>query len=130
MPQDTYTLEINHTFSAAHALTISGTTEPLHGHDWHLTLTLGGDQLDRDGLLVDFHTLHEVLVRTCEPFHNNTLNDVPPFDEVNPSAENVAEHIAAEIQGELEQLADHCRVVSVRVTEAVGCAATYRPPTA
>lgn len=124
-----YRLEIEHFFSAAHAISIAGTSEPLHGHDWRLTATLAGDTLDDDGLLVDFHTVHAVLAEICEKYHNNTLNNVPPFDEVNPTAENVAEHVAAELAGRLEDFAEHAHVESVRVTEAPGCAATYRPPT-
>lgn len=123
-----YQLEINHTFSAAHSISIAGSPEPLHGHDWHVTATLAGDTLDDDGLLVDFHTVHAVLSEICGRFHNDTLNDVPPFDEVNPTAENVSEHIAAELAGRLEDIAQHAVVASVRVTESPGCAATYHAP--
>ncbi|MEO0511425.1 MAG: 6-carboxytetrahydropterin synthase [Planctomycetota bacterium] len=129
MPQNTYRLEVEHVFSAAHALSIAGAREPLHGHDWRVTATIAGDTLDDDGLLADFHSVHGFLAEICEPFNNNTLNDVAPFDETNPSAENVAEYIAAELAGQLEEIAEHCRVAAVRVTEAPGCAASYFPPT-
>lgn len=123
-----YELEINHSFSAAHSISIAGNPEPLHGHDWNITAVLTGDVLDEDGLLVDFHTVHNALIEICDRFHNDTLNDVPPFDEVNPTAENVAEHIAAELGGKLEDIAEHAAVASVRVTESPGCAAIYIVP--
>ncbi|CAN5761201.1 hypothetical protein BH11PLA1_BH11PLA1_21970 [soil metagenome] len=138
-----YRLEIQHVFSAAHAITIAGVREPLHGHDWHVTLTLEGAELDADGLLVDFHVAAQSLRAVCGRFHNRSLNETAPFDRVNPTAERVAEHLADEMRkaldsgrtsekngdsvedvGGLGRTRVRARVRSVRVTEAVGCAAT------
>lgn len=130
-----YDLEVQTAFSAAHALQIAGVREPLHGHDWHVTAVLRGAALDEDGLLVDFHAIEQDLRRLVAPFHNRTLNDVPPFDRVNPSAEAVARFLAEGLQASLDDGAGlvgrggrggrGLRVRSVRVTEAIGCAATY-----
>ncbi|HBS28686.1 MAG TPA: 6-carboxytetrahydropterin synthase QueD, partial [Phycisphaerales bacterium] len=68
--------------------------EPLHGHDWRVTVTVAGETLDDDGLLCDFHTIEEALEDIVRPFHNRNLNEVAPFDRLNPSAELVAKHIA------------------------------------
>lgn len=156
-----YRLEINAHFSAAHALTIQGWREPLHGHDWHVTVALEGPTLDPDGLLCDFHHAHALLLTVLQPFQNANLNDAPPFAQgLNPSAEHVARHIAHALSERLETRAPigpkleqglapapggapapqdlsaartfapavSVRVASVRVTEAVGCAATYTRP--
>ncbi len=127
-----YEIRVEHTFSAAHALTIGSAREPLHGHDWRVRVTLEGPSLDDDALLCDFHTVEDVLRQVCAPFHNQTLNDAPPFSEgANPSAERVARAIADELADRLgEALAPHARIASVSVTEAPGCEATYRPPEA
>lgn len=124
-----YEIRVEHTFSAAHALTIGSAVEPLHGHDWRVRVTLAGSQLDADALLCDFHTVENALRDVCKPYHNRTLNDAPPFSEgVNPSAERVAKAIADELQTRIgDALAPHARIVSVSVTEAPGCEATYRP---
>lgn len=124
-----YEIRVEHTFSAAHALTIGSAVEPLHGHDWRVRVTLEGPQLDADALLCDFHTVEDVLRDICKPYHNKTLNDAPPFDQgANPSAERVAQAIADELQIRIgDALAPHARIVSVSVTEAPGCQATYRP---
>lgn len=122
-----YELTVERTFCAAHALMISGQPEPLHGHNWHVTATIVGEQLDADGLLCDFHTVDRVLKDICRPLNNQTLNQIAPFDTVNPSAEHVASHIARELNAILgAALAPHARVDAVRVTEAEGCSATYR----
>ena len=127
-PVSMYELEVCCTFSAAHALTIGGRREPLHGHDWHVSVILAGDQLDGDGLLCDFHTVRDQLVEIVHPFDNDNLNDAEAFEETNPSAEHVARYIHRELSARLDEaLAPFARVAAVRVTESPGCAATYRP---
>jgi len=119
-----YELAVDRTFSAAHALTIRGARERTHGHDWRVTVIVAGDRLDADGLLCDFHALEAVVDRVIAPFRNANLNETPPFDRVNPSAERVAEHIASTLEG---MLPAGVRLKSVGVTEAPGCAATFAP---
>lgn len=130
-----FAITVEARFSAAHALLIAGQREPLHGHDWLITAEIGGPALDGDELLFDFHAIHADLAAITKPFHNANLNDVSPFDRVNPSAEAVASHIGQQLVQRLEtRLArypkspwrDGVRVVSVRVTEAPGCAAIWR----
>ena len=136
-----YRLEISDTFSAAHAIVIAGQREPLHGHDWHVTVTIEGEHLDADGLLVDFHAVSDALERIIGPFHNRSLNEGKPFDQTvsltggpkgeNPTTELVALHIARSLIEAGPSIgldtARGVHVSSVRVTEAVGCAATYFP---
>jgi len=124
-----YEITVQAEFAAAHALVIAGVREPIHGHNWHVTVTVAGEKLDTDGLLCDFHTVEDVLREIVGPFHNRNLNDCPPFDKLNPSAELVARHVAEELAGRLnESLSPYASIASVRVTEAPGCAATYRFP--
>lgn len=118
-----YELSVEASFSAAHAILIGGTREPLHGHDWHVTLSVTGDSLDADGLLCDFHLIERELRAITGAWHNRNLNETPPFDRLNPTAELVARHIALTITPKLPR---GVGVGSVRVTEAPGCAAVYR----
>lgn len=120
-----YEITVERTFSAAHAISIGGMVEPLHGHNWLVRVTIAGDALDSDGLLCDFHTIDELLAGICAPFHNANLNTTEPFDHTNPTAENVARFIASEMARQID--GDDIRVASVSVGEAVGCMATYRP---
>ncbi len=120
MPRHCLTLET--VFSAAHAILLQGEREPLHGHDWRVTVRIGGETLDAEGLLVDFHKVQHDLREIVEPWHNRSLNEVEPFDRINPTAELVAQTIGERLT---KTLPDGVRLVSVRVTEAVGCAAEY-----
>ncbi len=119
-----FELTIDARFSAAHAIRIGGVPEPTHGHDWQATVCVAGDTLDENGLLVDFHTIEEALRQCVARFHNHNLNEVPPFDRVNPTAERVAEHIGTTIRA---ILVGDVRLLWARVTEAPGCAAIWRP---
>ncbi len=120
-----YELTVETEFCAAHAIVIGGVREPLHGHNWRVTASIEGPALDADGLLCDFHAVEHALRSITTIFANTDLNAAPPFDSLNPTAEHVARHIAERLAGALD-LPTGARVSAVRVTEASGCAATYR----
>ena len=123
-----YEITVESAFCAAHAIVIAGEKEPLHGHNFRVTATIAGGTLDADGLLCDFHAVEQALREILAPFQNQNLNDTPPFDRVNPTAERIAEHIGTSLTRSLHTaLSPRALVTSVRVTEAEGCAATYRP---
>lgn len=117
-----YELRVQRVFSAAHALVIAGEREPLHGHDWHVTLAVRGPRLDGDGLLCDFHELEQRLDRIVGALHNRTLNETPPFDALNPTAEHVARHIGEAMR---PAVPDGATIARVEVTEAPGCTAVW-----
>ena len=125
-----FELSVQRVFSAAHALMLAGRREPLHGHDWRVTVVVAGETLDTDGLLCDFHALQAALDEIIAPFCNANLNEVEPFTRLNPSAEQVARHIADRLA---PALPPGVRLSRVSVTEAPGCEATnhveHGPPT-
>jgi 6-pyruvoyltetrahydropterin/6-carboxytetrahydropterin synthase len=121
-----FQIQVSHEFCAAHTISILGTQEPIHGHNFTTIATITSDNLDDDGLLCDFHAVHHELVEICNPFTNNNLNTTPPFDQINPTAENIAEHIADQLADRLSStLPDSAKVHSVSITESPGCIATY-----
>lgn len=117
-----FELTVRRTFSAAHAIVMRGVPESTHGHDWRIAVTVAGDRLDSDGLLCDFHALEGTMDELLAPFRNRNLNHVPPFDRVNPTAENLAEFIALEVGARLPR---GVRVRRVEVGEAPGCEAAW-----
>ncbi len=119
-----FQLDIEDSFSAAHSLIIAGERESVHGHDWKVFVTVQGEELDGDGLLCDFHHLESLLAEIIAPFRTADLNACREFAGVNPSAENVARHIAERIRGGLPSAVSLARV---SVTEAPGCTATWLP---
>jgi 6-pyruvoyltetrahydropterin/6-carboxytetrahydropterin synthase len=119
-----FELTVEREFCAAHAISVSGAKEPVHGHNWRVQVVVSGEMLDSDGLLCDFHLIQQKLDEAIQPFHNHDLNCTPPFDRLNPTAENVVRHIAQAIEPKLPR---NVRLVCAAITEAPGCQATYRP---
>ncbi|TVQ53372.1 MAG: 6-carboxytetrahydropterin synthase [Phycisphaerales bacterium] len=119
-----YELSIEREFCAAHAIVMRGEREPVHGHNWRVTVIVAGDTLDADGLLCDFHEIERTLDTILAPWQNANLNESEPFDEINPTAELIAREIGERIR---RTLPDGVQLLSASVTEAPGCRATYRP---
>ena len=55
------------------------------------------------------------------------LNELPPFDVLNPSAENIARHIYDEAAKQMHQAPNGAAIASITVWETETSAATYRP---
>jgi 6-pyruvoyltetrahydropterin/6-carboxytetrahydropterin synthase len=111
-------------FSAAHAIRIGDHMEPVHGHNWTVRATVAGRQLDRDGLLVDFHRIERDLDAIIAPLHNRSLSETALFKSLNPTAEHVAREIG---QALARKLSAGITLTSLSVGEAPGCTATWRP---
>lgn len=118
-------IAVQRSFKAQHAVTIGGVEELLHEHDWHVQVEVAG-ALDAEGLLIDFHLLESVLDEVLAPFKDNAFNGTPPFDEWNPSAENIARHVINTIVHEAlpEEARRRIDVGRAIVEEAPGCHAT------
>jgi 6-pyruvoyltetrahydropterin/6-carboxytetrahydropterin synthase len=123
----TYQIIIETSFTATHALRLpDGSYEPIHSHDWPVAVTIQSDKLDAMACVMDFHELEKIVDRVLDPWHNQHLNDVPPFadEAINPSAEHVAEQIALAV---ITCLPGTVTLTETCVGEAEGCTAVYRP---
>lgn len=115
---------VEHSFAAGHALrNYKGKCENVHGHNYKVQVGMEGPQLDANGLLFDFAELKKRLRATSEYLDHQFINDLKPFDELNPSAENIAKYIYDEIQRELPG----GKLAYVRVWETDTSCAVYRP---
>jgi len=122
-----YEIRVEAEFCAAHALTVGGVRETVHGHNWRVVAGIRGEELDSDGLLCDFHTVEQKLLELIAPLDSADLNACEAFRGTNPTAERVAEYLGRSLGGALDKpLAPYARVAWVRVTEAPGCRATWR----
>ena len=125
-----FEVAVEETFAAGHALrNYKGKCENPHGHNYRVRITIEGDQLDPSGLLVDFVELKRVLRDVIERLDHQYLNDVAPFDELNPSAENMARYFYDEVSKGLDFEAREkvARVAEVKLWETDTATATFRP---
>ena len=111
-------------FSAAHSLRgHRGQCEALHGHNWRVELSVAGEDLDDLGMVVDFKELKKTLDDILAQFDHRYLNEISPFDRLNPSSENLARRIFDETAGRLDN--PRVRVTRCRVWESDDAYSTY-----
>lgn len=122
-----FEVTIEQTFAAGHALrNYHGKCENVHGHNYRCQVTVEGEQLDDTGLLVDFVLLKKVVQSVIDRMDHQWLNDFPPFDVLNPSAENIAKYIYDEVHKGVDA-GVRVRLGSVRLWETDTAYATFRP---
>jgi len=124
-----FEVTVEHKFSAGHSLrNYHGRCENVHGHNWKVEVKVAGEELDSAGMLVDFILLKNLIHQVIDPLDHQFLNDVPPFDKLNPSAENIARHVHEQLTKGLGAANDRApvRVSQVRVWETDDAAAVYR----
>jgi 6-pyruvoyltetrahydropterin/6-carboxytetrahydropterin synthase len=117
-------LTVKSEFCAAHALRhYKGKCENLHGHNYLVEAVVEGNKLnDETELLLDFGELKKLLRDALLGLDHAYLNDIAPFDKINPSAENLARHIWQKL---VLALPAHVRLYSVTVAEKDQQSATY-----
>jgi len=121
-----FEVTIEETFAAGHALrNYKGKCENVHGHNYRCQVTFEGEQLDEIGLLVDFVELKRALHGVLDRMDHQWLNEYPPFDRINPSAENMAKYIFDEVKAGL-RTNEGVRLAAVRLWETDTASATYR----
>jgi 6-pyruvoyltetrahydropterin/6-carboxytetrahydropterin synthase len=122
-----YELKIVTQFSAAHRLeNFYGKCEALHGHNWKVEVFLTGDRLDGAGLVRDFGVVKARTREILEEIDHKFLNELPAFQNQNPSSENLARHLFERLGAVLN--GDGVTVSRVSVWESdTSCASYYLP---
>jgi len=122
-----FEVTVEQTFAAGHALrNYRGACENVHGHNYRVRVTVEGEQLDATGLLVDFLDINQLISGAVGYLDHRFINDLPPFDEINPSAENMAKYFYDRLSAGLKNEAP-VRISEVRVWETDTTSAVYRP---
>ena len=88
-----YTLKILADFASAHTLRdYPGDCSRMHGHNWKLEVEVTATALDDVGMGMDFKTIKVATRKLAKTLDHRYLNDIPPFDIINPTAENIAQY--------------------------------------
>ena len=122
----TYLISVEQHFDAAHFLRgYQGKCEALHGHRFRVVVKVGAAVVNDIGLAYDFTDLKQHLADILSRFDHTCLNDVPPFDRINPSSENIATTIYGELQPKLAGAP--VSLASVEVWESPQSGVAYSP---
>ncbi len=123
-----FEVSVEQTFAAGHALrNYKGKCENVHGHNFKVQVVIEGERLDQTGLLVDFIDVKELMRSVIARLDHQFLNEVPPFDVRNPSAENIAEYFHEQMSSGLADTPVPIRIREVKVWETDIQSATFRP---
>jgi 6-pyruvoyltetrahydropterin/6-carboxytetrahydropterin synthase len=123
-----FEVSVEQTFAAGHALrNYKGKCENVHGHNFRVQVTIQGERLDDTGMLVDFIDVKNLMRGVIERLDHQFLNEVAPFDEKNPSAENIAEYFHERMSAGLKDTPVPVRITEVKVWETEIQSASYRP---
>ena len=121
-----YQISVEQHFDAAHFLQgYQGKCEALHGHRFRAVAKVAASGIDEVGMAYDFAELKGHLRDILSRLDHTCLNDVPPFDKINPSSENIARTIYNELKPKLTGAP--VVLASVEVWESPQSCAIYRP---
>jgi 6-pyruvoyltetrahydropterin/6-carboxytetrahydropterin synthase len=122
-----FQITVEETFAAGHYLrNYRGKCENPHGHNYRVRARLEGSELDQAGLLLDFKDLKQAIRPTMERFDHQMMNDLEPFNTVNPSAENIARYFFQQIKQHLARVTGgRVTVKEVTIWETEATTATY-----
>jgi 6-pyruvoyltetrahydropterin/6-carboxytetrahydropterin synthase len=120
-----YTLKVLAEFAAAHQLRdYPGNCSRMHGHNWKVEVEVTGHKLDDVGMVTDFKTMKRAARDVAERLDHFYLNDIAPFDTINPTAENLAAWFYREVGAILNN--EHAVVSAVTLWETDRACVTYK----
>ncbi len=116
-----YIVNVEKNVSSSHFLRdYDGVCSKLHGHNFKIILEITGDKLV-NGMLVDFVDVDSALSELLDKIDHYLLNDVKPFDVLNPTAENIAKWIF----DSMTEVMEDSKITSVTVFETDKFSAKY-----
>lgn len=119
-----YTMKILLDFAAAHLLRdYEGVCNRLHGHNWKVEVLVTTTKLNSVGMGVDFKVIKDATRELIGRLDHRNLNDIPPFDKINPTAENISEYLYSELSTVLNT--DGIKVSAVTLWETDRASVTY-----
>ncbi len=119
-----FEVRVRKSFAAAHNLrNYNGKCEKLHGHNWVVEVTARAAVLDDVEIALDFTVLKRIVNDELELLDHRYLNEIPPFDRVNPTSERIAEHLFHRVGEKVND--ERVRVVRVDVWETESNRASY-----
>jgi len=119
-----YTMKVVTDFAAAHFLrNYPGDCQRLHGHNWKVEVHATASALDQVGMGLDFKIMKNATKQVLAQLDHYNLNDIPPFDRINPTAENIATYLYDELSALLNN--DRVRISAITIWETERACVTY-----
>lgn len=119
-----YTLKVVSDFASAHTLRdYPGACSRMHGHNWKVETEVEATTLDKVGMGIDFKAIRRATEALTDKLDHRYLNEIAPFDEVNPTAENIAAFLFKGLSETLNS--DHIKVKAITLWETERACVRY-----
>ena len=119
-----FVLKIATDFASAHSLrNYPGDCARLHGHNWQVEVSVCSEVLDDNGIAIDFREIKKQTKLVIKRLDHQYLNEIKPFDVLNPTAENIAKYFFEEVG--LLINSDNVKVKEVLIWETPRSSVTY-----
>ncbi len=113
-----YTLKIITEFASAHSLRdYPGECRRLHGHNWKVEAEIVSHKLDKLGMAIDFKAVKAATKTITDQLDHRYLNEIKPFDKINPTAENIAAFLYKSLSEELNSEVIQVKAITLWETE-------------
>ena len=120
-----YEVIVRDHFSAAHQLRdYGGICENLHGHNWKIEVSVSSPHLDKMGVVVDFKIVEDKIKEILDLFDHQVLNHLPVFQDLNPSAENIARFCFEELRKKCASYPIEIQKITIWETDLYGASYT------
>ncbi|OGW77317.1 MAG: hypothetical protein A3J52_00125 [Omnitrophica bacterium RIFCSPHIGHO2_02_FULL_49_9] len=120
-----FTVRVETRFEAAHNLRqYKGAEEPLHGHSWRVEAKFSTAKLDHEDIAIDYVSLKDAIRKLGERLDHRYINEIPPFDKINPTSENIARWFFDELNR--ENIRQNTQLSEVVVWEGPDAFVSYR----
>jgi 6-pyruvoyltetrahydropterin/6-carboxytetrahydropterin synthase len=95
----------------------------MHGHNWKVEVEVCGNKLDNIVIIIDFKEIRNTTKSVVDQLDHRFLNDLDPFKEINPTAENIAQYIYTELSDVMND--KQIEVKSIKLWETEKSAVTF-----
>ena len=120
-----FEIKVSAEFEAAHRVAgYPGKCDRLHGHSWVVEASVIGSKSDNLGMLVDFKLVKGRLRELLETLDHRMLNELPAFENINPTAENIAQYVYNEMK-KAEFFNDNAKLKYIQVWESPKSSVIY-----
>lgn len=117
-----FEVSVTQEFAAAHQLLdYEGQCSNIHGHTWKVEVSVGANCLNASGMVMDFRDLKAALLDILDRYDHCFINEIPPFDHLSPTAENIAQQIYRKLKNTYPDY----NFKTVKVWESNRSSATY-----
>jgi len=100
-------------FGARHFLTFAGRQGETHYHSWRVEVILESDANDEEGTVIGFAEARGALEAKVAEYNETLLNNIEPYERIQPTAENIARVIFEDIGPALTRGSTRLRTVRV-----------------